>query len=56
MMKKWKNTLSEVQQREEGGGDSGNSTSTKTQQPDPFTLKEECIKTLFMLYIETQHK
>lgn len=55
MMKKWKNTLSEVQQREERE-DSGNSTSTKTQQPDLFTLKEECIKTLFMLYIETRHK
>lgn len=44
--------LSEAQQR--GAGDSGNSTST--QQPDLFTLKEKCIKALFMLYIKTQHR
>lgn len=37
-----------------GGGLGGSGNSTQTQQRALFTLVEKCIKTLFMLYIETQ--
>lgn len=49
--------LFEVQQKGGGGGQrrvSGYSTST--QKRALFTLMENRIKILFMLYIETQHR